>query len=66
MNVPNMPSFKIALMVPLHRTGGPPELQIRNILKTSTPEQLIQIQNNFTKLFLIIPSTKIAQLVTLG
>ena len=28
----------------------------------STPESLVQIQNNFTELFLIIPSTKFAQM----
>ena len=44
---------------------GPPGLQIRNLKKKSTPEPLTQIQNNFTELFLIIPSTKIAQMVTL-
>ena len=42
-----------------------PEHQIRNILKTSPPEPLTQIQNNFTELFLIIPSNKIAQMITL-
>ena len=60
---PMMPSFKIALMVLLHRSGGPIELQIRNLKKkkkTSAPEPLTQIQNNVTELFLIIPSTKIA------
>ena len=32
---------------------------------TSPPESLVQIKNNFTELFLIIPSTKIAQTVPL-
>ena len=32
---------------------------------TSPPEPLIQIQNNFKGLFLIIPSSKIAKMVTL-
>ena len=58
---PMMPSFKIAQMVPLHQTEGPPELQIK-LLMTSEP--LAQIQNNFTELFLITPSTKIAQMVS--
>ena len=31
----------------------------------TSPEPLLQIQNNFTELFLWIPSTKIAQMVTL-
>ena len=33
--------------------------------KASTPEPLVQIQNNFTELFLIIPSTNIAQMTLL-
>ena len=47
-------------MVLLHQTGGPPELQVRN-LKMTSPESLAQIQNNFTEFFLCIPSTNIAQ-----
>ena len=31
----------------------------------SPPEPLVQIQNNFTELFLMMPSTKIAQMVPL-
>ena len=38
---------------------------MRIILKTS-PEPMAQIQNNFTALFLITPSTKIAQMVPLA
>ena len=49
-------------MVPLHGTGGPPELQIRNLLNDISRQPLTQIQNNFTELFLWIPSTKIAQM----
>ena len=41
-----MPSFKIAQIVPLNRTGGLPELQ------KEIPEPLVQIQNNFIELFL--------------
>ena len=37
-------------MVLLHQTGGPTELQMRNLLMPSHPEPLTQIQNNFTKL----------------
>ena len=62
---PTMPSLKIAYMVPLHLTGGPPELQIRNLLNASYCQPLTQIQNIFTELFLIIPSIKSAQMVTL-
>ena len=32
-------------------------------LTTSAPKPLVQIQNNFTELFLMIPFTKIAQMV---
>ena len=47
---PITPSFKIAQVVLLHGTGGLPELQIRNLKMTFSPEPLVQIQNNFTKL----------------
>ena len=42
---PIMPSTKIAQIVLLHWTRGPPELYIRLFLMTS-PEQMVQIQNN--------------------
>ena len=32
------------------------------LYKTSPPELLVQIQNSFSELFLIIPSTKITQM----
>ena len=32
MNVPHDAFFKIALMVSLHKTEGPPEFQIKNLL----------------------------------
>ena len=35
-------------------------------LMTFPPEPLVQIQNNFTELFLILASTKIAQTISLG
>ena len=60
MNVPHDALFQIAQMVPLHRTGGLLELQVKKI-----PEPLVQIQINFTELFLCIHSTKIAQMVQL-
>ena len=56
-------STKIAQMVLLRRTKGLPELQIRIYLITSHPEPMVQIQNNFTELSHIMPSTKIAQMV---
>ena len=39
-------------MVPLHWAGGSPGLQRIFFKKTSPPEPLTQIQNNYTKLFL--------------
>ena len=51
-------------MVPLHQTVRLPELQKR-FFKMISPEPLVQIQNNFTELFLLIPSTKLAQIVLL-
>ena len=41
------------------------ELYIRNAIKTASPEPLIQIQYNFTEMFLIMPSSKIAQMIPL-
>ena len=40
-------------------------LEWKYIKTTSPPEPLVQIQNNFTELFLMMPSTKIAQMVLL-
>ena len=31
----------------------------------TSPEPLVQIQNNFTEIFIMMPSTKIAQIVQL-
>ena len=45
----------------LQRPEGPPELQIRNHLNDISLAPLNQNHNNFTELFLIIHSTKIAQ-----
>ena len=33
---------------------------------TSSPEPLVQIYNNFTKMFLMVPCTKIAQIKVVG
>ena len=55
---------KFAQMVMLHRTKGCQSSRWEmsfNILMTF-PEPLVQIQNNFTELFLIMPFTKIAQM----
>ena len=37
----------------------------KKYLKITSPESLVQIQNNFTELLLMMPSTKIAQMVPL-
>ena len=55
------PWSKFARMVPLCQTKKLPELLIRNIFK-----RLVQIQNNFTEMFLMMPSTKIDQNIQLG
>ena len=59
---PIMPSSKIAQTVLFHRTKWPTELKIETNLKmTSHPKPLSQIQNTFTEMFNIMPSTRIAQ-----
>ena len=40
-------------------------LDKKYLLATSPPEPLVQIQNYFTDMFLMMPSTKLAQMVTL-
>ena len=54
-----MHSTKIAQMVLLRQTKGPPQLKIRN------PVPLVQIQNDFTELLLMMHTTKFAQMVLL-
>ena len=61
-----MPWSKTAQMIPLPRTKGPPELKIRNISKWHLMNSLVQIQNDFTEMFPMIPYTKIDQNVKLG
>ena len=62
---PIMSSTKIALMVLLLQTKWPPELRLEKIFKQHL-ELLTQIQNNLTEVFLIVPSSKIVQTVTLS
>ena len=58
-------STKIAQMASLCRTKEPPELYIRNVFKmASPPDPLVQIHNDFTKLFLMMHHTKMAQKTT--
>ena len=61
-----MPSTKIAQIVLLHQTKGLPELKIKKcLLMTFLPEPLLQIQNDFPELILIMSFTQIAQMVML-
>ena len=60
-----MPSTKIAQMVLLHRIKKATRALEKKYLKTISPEPLVQIQNNLLELFLMIPSTRIAQMVPL-
>ena len=59
-----MGSTKVAQIVPLGSIKGPPELYIKSLKTTSSPETLVQIQNNFTQLFSMMFSTKITQMVS--
>ena len=64
MNVPHDALFQNCVNSSSPPNIGPPALQIWSLLNDiSWP--LLQIQNNFTELFLIIPSTKIAQMGSL-
>ena len=40
----------------------PPELKLKYLQTPSPPKSLVQIQNNFTEMFLIMPSTKMVTL----
>ena len=51
-----MPSTKIAQMVPLHQTGAATGLDKKCHKITFPPVPLVQIKNNFTELFLMMPS----------
>ena len=65
MNVPHAALFQNCIndSAPLNRRVARAPDKI--FLKTSPPEPLTLIQNNFTELSLLILSTKIAQMVTL-
>ena len=55
-----MPSVKLAQTAPLWQTKWLSDLNIRNILKRHLPPKpKVQIQNNFTELFPIMPSAKL-------
>ena len=61
-----MPSTKIAQVVQLGWRKRAARAPNKKYIKTTSPsESLVQIQNNFTELFLMMPSTKIAQIVLL-
>ena len=53
-----MHSTKIAQMVLLHKKGGSRALDKKFFGKTTFPEPLVQIQNDLTELFLMMPVTK--------
>ena len=60
-----MSSTKIAQMVLVHRSKGPPELQIRNIFKRHLTQNHWSKFKIISELFLIMPLTKIVQMVPL-
>ena len=65
MNVPHESLFQYCTngsAPPNRRAARAPD---KKYLKMTSPEPLVQIQNNFTELFLIMPFTKIAQMVLL-
>ena len=55
-----MPSTKIAQMVLLHPNKTAARAQDKKYLQTTSPEPLVQIQNIFTEMFLMMPITTIA------
>ena len=54
-----IPSVKIAQMVPLNKWAAG-ALDKKCLLMTFPPEPMVQNQNNFTELFVIMASIKIA------
>ena len=50
-------------MVPLCQKKMAARAVDKKYLKTTSPETLVQIQNNFREMILIMPSTKIVQIV---
>ena len=54
-----MLSAKIAQMVLLTEKGAARALDKKYLQTTFSPEPLVQIQNNFTEMFLMLPSTKL-------
>ena len=61
-----MPSTKIAQWFHCTEQRGCHSSRKEMSLMTFPPEPLVQIQNNFTELSLMMVSTKIAQTVLLG
>ena len=55
MNVPHDALFQNCI------NGSAPLNRSARVLYKKSPEPLAQIQNNFTEIFLIIPSTKFAK-----
>ena len=61
MNVPHTALYQNCINDSAPPNMGAARALDKNSLTASPPEPLVKIQNNFTELFLIIPSTKIAQ-----
>ena len=59
-----MPSTNIAQMVMLCQKGVGRAID-KKYIQMKSPEPLVQNQNNFTEIFLMLPSTKIDQKVKL-
>ena len=65
MNAPHNTLYQIAQMVPLNRAKWLPDLKLEKIFEQSSGP-LVEIQNNFTEILLVIPYTKNEQIVLLG
>ena len=61
-----MHSTKIAQIIHSAKKGATKAIDKKYLYTTSHPESLVQIQNNFTELFLMMHSTKLAQMVPLN
>ena len=65
MNVPYDALFLNCVNGSAPPNSGAARAPEKIFFKMISPEPLVQIQNNFTELFLLIPSTKLAQMVLL-
>ena len=65
MNVPQNAVYQICINVSVPPNMSDARDLDKKSFKLHLPEQRVQMQINFTELFLMIPSTKIAQMVPL-